>query len=66
MRIQENKRKYFYFIAGLLVSIIFVADCRVEEKELSGFTQKRERMVRDQVEARGVKEIGRASCRERV
>ncbi|MBW1642800.1 MAG: protein-L-isoaspartate(D-aspartate) O-methyltransferase [Deltaproteobacteria bacterium] len=56
MRTQENKRKYFYFITGLLVSIIFVADCRVEEKDLPGFAQKRERMVRNQIEARGVKD----------
>jgi protein-L-isoaspartate(D-aspartate) O-methyltransferase len=56
MRIKENKRKYFYFIFGLLGSIIFVADCRVEEKDLSGFAQKREHMVINQIEARGIKD----------
>jgi len=56
MRIQEKKRKYIYFIAGLLTSIAFVADCRLEEKDSAGFTQKRERMVRNQIEARGVKD----------
>ena len=56
MKIRRNKKKCLYLLVSLLISILFVADCRVEERGVSEFTEKRERMVRDQIEARGIKD----------
>ncbi|MCJ7773578.1 MAG: hypothetical protein MUP22_10660, partial [Desulfobacterales bacterium] len=56
MKIRGNKKNCLYFLVSLLVSILFVTDCRVEERDVSVFTEKRERMVRDQIEARGIKD----------
>ena len=56
MRIHKNLRKYFYFIALLLISLIYATDGIQGEIANNGFTQKRERMVRDQIEARGIKD----------
>jgi protein-L-isoaspartate(D-aspartate) O-methyltransferase len=56
MRIQKNKKTYICFIVVLLISIIFAAGCMVEEKDANGYSKKRERMVRDQIKARGIKD----------
>ncbi len=48
--------KIRYVIGMLFISILFAADCRVEERNSSMFSKKRERMVREQIEARGIKD----------
>jgi len=47
-------RKYVYFFVSLLI-VNAVIDCRSEESTKAVFTKKRERMIHDQIEARGIK-----------
>lgn len=54
MMIQKYKANFLYIFAGILASFVFITDCKVEEKKVTDFTEKRELMVRNQIEARGI------------
>lgn len=56
MKILGNKKNCLYFLVSVWVSILVVTDCKPEDKDLAGFAKKHERMVRDQIEARGIKD----------